>query len=313
VKSCLLTLFATLAMGQAVIGTYVPDINGHGAPTPSTVVGADGTKTLVMKSINGRQVPLLRTESKVIREDANGKVTETITRIYDADGQLASTERAVSDAQKLPDGGSRVRDTTYRSDVNGEMKEAERSTTESSKQGSTTRTETVIERPTMNASFRPVEKRSTVTETSPSGMHQDQSVYRASDNGGFDLASREVKDQTKTGNQVVEKTALYEPRGNVSQLDLSRQSVATTTKSADGSEVSEVNLYGSGLAGTANSPGAPQQIYEQQIIHREKGPGGSVIESLSVRRPSISDPAQLGSLQKVSETVCQGKCTPGTP
>ena len=300
-------------MGQAVIGTYVPDINGRAAPTPSTLVGADGTTTQVLKSINGRQVPLSRTESKVISEDANSKVTEVTTRIYDADGQLASTERVVTNAEKLSDGGSRIHATTYRSDVNGDMKEAVRATTESSTQGSTSHTETVIERPDLSGSFRPAEKRSTVTETTNSGTHQDESVYRASDNGGFELASREVKDQTKTGDQVVEKTALYEPRDSVSQLGLSRQSVSTTTKNADGSEVSEVNLYGSGLAGTVDSGSAPQQIYEQQVIQRKKGPGNSVVETLSVRRPSISDPKQLGSLQKVSETVCEGKCTPATP
>jgi hypothetical protein len=35
-----------------------------------------------------------------------------------------------------------------------------------------------------------------------------------------------------------------------------------------------------------------------------------VVETVSVRRPSVSDPNRLGDLQKVSETLCQGKCQP---
>jgi hypothetical protein len=69
-----------------------------------------------------------------------------------------------------------------------------------------------------------------------------------------------------------------------------------------------VNIYGRAIPGVVQDPGAPQQIQEQQIVSRQKNPDGSVTESLSVRRPSLGDPTQLGSVQKISETVCSGKC-----
>ncbi len=133
-------------------------------------------------------------------------------------------------------------------------------------------------------------------------------MYRRSENGDFYPAQREVKEETKAGDRTVEKTALYQARGSA-ELQLSRQAVSTTTKHPDGSEVAEVDLYGDSVPGTVHSSGASQQLYEQQIIQRKKGPGGEVIETLSVRRPSISDPQHLGDPQKISETVCTGKCT----
>jgi len=97
------------------------------------------------------------------------------------------------------------------------------------------------------------------------------------------------------------------------QLELTSQNVSTTSKRADGSELTEVNLYARAADGLTQEPGAPQQIKEQQIIERRKSADGSVVESLSVRRPSVSDPSKLGGLQKISETVCTGKCDAAKP
>jgi hypothetical protein len=292
------------------VNTVTTDLNGNRVVTSPTVSN-DGTRTETSQSINGRRVPLEQTETKILRDDSSGKQVETIVRKYGQDGQLASTERVLTDTVKTGD-GSRVNSTMYRSDINGRMSEAERTITESHQQGPVTRTDTVIERPTLNSSLQTVEKRSAVTETSGDNTHQDLTVYRRSDNGGFDAAIREVKDITKAGDKTVEKTALYEPRSTAA-LELSRQTVSTTTKQSDGSEVSEVDLYRASVPGIAQTTGSPQQLYEQQIVTRDKGPGDTVVETLSVRRPTVSEPNHLGALQKVSETVCQGKCTPDTP
>ena len=76
-------------------------------------------------------------------------------------------------------------------------------------------------------------------------------------------------------------------------------------KRADGSEVTEVNLYGPSSDGHAQEPGAAPVIKEQQVVERRKAADGSVVETLSVRRPTYSDPTKLGALEKVSETVCR--------
>ena len=79
---------------------------------------------------------------------------------------------------KLPGGGSTVRETTYRSDVNGSLREAERKTIETRVSGSTTTASTVIDRPGMSGSFETVEKRSAVTEGPADNQHTTESVYR---------------------------------------------------------------------------------------------------------------------------------------
>jgi hypothetical protein len=136
-------------------------------------------------------------------------------------------------------------------------------------------------------------------------------VYRRSDNGTFYQALRKVTDEHKTGDQTVVQAASYEP-GATGSLQLASQSVSTTTKRPDGSDVTEVNLYARGADGRVQENGAAMQVKEQQIISREKTADG-VVETLSVRRPTIADPNKLGNLQKVSETVCKGKCAPDEP
>jgi hypothetical protein len=307
VKCCpIFVLAGSLAFAQSATTTYTTDINGNRVDGSTFLSNAERTE--VSRSINGRLVPLEETEERVLSEDANGKVTETVTRKYAPNGQLASTERVVTDTQKLDGGGSRVKATTFRSDVNGGMREAQRTTTETRKQGSTTYAETVVERPTLNDAFQAVEKRSEVTESTDGGSHGQETIYRPSGNGGFYEALRHVTEERKTGDQTTLHTAYYEPDATGS-LQLARQDVSTTTKQPDGSQVTEVNLYTKSVPGVVQNNGAPEQLQEQQIIQREKSPDGGVVETLSVRRPTIADPGRLGGLQKISETVCKGKCS----
>ena len=94
---------------------------------------------------------------------------------------------------KLPGGGSSVRETTYRSDVNGSLQEVERQTTETRVDGSTTTANTVIDRPTLNGSLkpsrngRPSRKARLTTSTPPNRS------TGATASGGFQEALRTVK------------------------------------------------------------------------------------------------------------------------
>ena len=272
------------------------------------VASKSGERTERSQSINGRIVPLEQSEERVIREDANGKVTEKIVRRFNQTGELTSTERVVTDEQKRPGGGTSSHRITYRSDVNGGMKEDERVAIETRSQGAVTYTDTIIQRPDINGSFATSEKRKVVSETSGSTTHTDDTFYRKSPNGDFSEAVRKVSDVQKTGDTVVSKTANYEP-GDTGQLQLKSQSVSTSTTRPDGSETTEVSLYTNAAEGRTEESGGRQYIREQQVIERRPGPGGAVIETLSVRRPILSDPTRLGSLRQVSETVCKGKCT----
>lgn len=284
------------------------DLNGYRTQGQS-FSSNDGDRRELFQSINGRQVPLEQAVDKVVREDANGKVTERVVKKFNRDGQVISTERVVIEESKLPGGGSTLRETTYRGDVNGTLREAERKTTETRVNGSTTTASTVIDRPTVNGSMETIEKRSAVTDGPADNQRTTESVYRRDVSGGFQEALRMVKTATKTSDAVKESTANYEP-GITGQLQVAAQSESVTTKQPDGTEMVQTNLYSQTVAGRLQDNTAPMRVKEQQILQRRKNPDGSIVETLSVRRPTVSDPNRLGGLQQLSETVCKGKCTP---
>jgi hypothetical protein len=259
--------------------------------------------------MNGRQVPLEQVINHVVRDDAGGKITERIVRRFTPTGQLASTERVLVEESKLPGGATSVRETTYRSDVNGGSHEAERRTIQTSVQGSTTTANTTVDRPSLSGPFETVEKRTEVTQGSPASQQSTESVYRRDGAGGFQEALRYVKTSSKVNDTTTETTANYEP-GVTGQLQLASQSESTTTKQPDGKEVIQTNLFAHTVVGQIQAENAPMRVKEQQLVERRTNPDGSVVETLSVRRPSMADPGRLGDLQKISETVCKGKCEP---
>jgi hypothetical protein len=313
VKPGLFVVFtAALAAAQSSSTTFTKDINGNTASGQSFSSSGKGESTERFQSINGRQVPLEQSTDRVVREDANSKVTERIVKKYNRDGQVTATERVMIEESKLPGGGSSVRETTYRSDVNGSQSEAERKTTETRVSGSTTTASTVIDRPTMNGGFETVEKKSTITDGPIENQHITESVYRRGLSGGFQEALRTVKTASKDNGTTKESAANYEPGMN-GQLQLASQSESTIVKQPDGTEITQTNLFASTVAGNVQDSTGKMRVKEQQLIQRRPNADGSVVETLSVRRPSVSDPNRLGDLQKLSETVCKGKCQADAP
>jgi hypothetical protein len=154
-----------------------------------------------------------------------------------------------------------------------------------------------------------VEKRSAVTDGPADNQHTTESVYNRSVSGGFQESVRTVKTASTINGATKETTATYEPGLN-GQLQLDSQSDSTTTKQPDGTQVTQRDVFQKTVAGNVQDSSGAMRVKEQQLIQRRANPDGSVIETLSVRRPSVSDPNRLGELQKVSETVCKGKCEP---
>jgi hypothetical protein len=229
-------------------------------------------------------------------------------KLFDPNGGVASTERIVTEEQKVAN-GSIAHSTTYRTDVNGQMHESERRTIETHTQGPSATTQSEIARPDINGSFATAEKRSLVSETGNDGTHTDETIYRASPNGGFYTAARDVSETTKNGSQVVQKSAHYEP-GDNQQLQLTAQTVSTTVKRPDGSTVAEVNRYSTHPEdGRAYDTQSGLHLLEQQTVEQIPGPGGSVTEVVTARRPTATDPNRLGEPRKISEMVCTGKCS----
>src|SRR5712692_2946043 len=108
---------AAVAWAQSTTTLYTTDINGRRVEEISHAA-TDVSRTERTQSINGAKVPLEQSEEKVLRDDANGKVTERVVRKYDQTGRLTSTERVLAEERKAAAGGSHVEETTWRSDVN---------------------------------------------------------------------------------------------------------------------------------------------------------------------------------------------------
>ena len=285
-------------------GNIVPD-----GPTISQTVTPDSSQTLVTtQSINGRTVPLEQVETHVLRNDASGKVTERIVHRYDPQGNPLPPTREVIEEQKRPDGSSTTETTTYSTDINGNAQVTEKSLTDTQKNAAGETSETTVQRPTVNG-LETVEKQSVVVNKKPDGYQSDATTYRRDGNGGFFAAVRETTEHTKQGSEVTDNTAEYE-RNDEGELQLHGQTVSHTVTEPDGLKNSVVDVYSRNVPGVVSGNDSGLKLQERQMIDSAPGPGGSVVQTFSVQRPSISDPGTLGPTRQLSETVCKGDCKP---
>jgi hypothetical protein len=306
VRTCLFLIAAGFASAQSASSSFTTDINGNRV-AGGQVTSTDGVVTDIRQSINGREVPISQTESKILSKSGNTTVTERIVRHFGANGQLVATDRIVTEETKGGEGESTVHSTTYRSDISGNMAEAERKTVETHKMGAGTVTDTEIEKKDLNGSFSVAEKRKLTSEPTSDGKRENETVMLRNANGSLYEAQSLSTVETKAGNQVVTNTAVYEPGVN-GNLSLTRQSVVKATANPDGSSTEDVEIFGRGSDGRAHEAGAPPALTEKRIIERQKTSGGAIVETQTVQLPSISDPGRLDAPRKVGETICRGAC-----
>lgn len=259
-----------------------------------------------MQSLNGRLVPIERVDEHVIRDDASGRVVERVIHRFDAMGNPTSPIKETIDEQKRPNGSATIQTTRYQGDVNGNMRLIEKTVTEVSKSGSSESSDTVVQRPGLNGDVETVEKKNSVRVKDGNGYRDDATTYRRDGNGGFGVAVRQTTEHSEQNGQIKENTAEYEA-GFDGRLQLHSQSVAETVTRSDGSKESVVNIFGQNVPGL-NDPSGKLKLAEQQVIEKRPGQGNTLVETFSVRRPSINDPNTLGPSKQISQTVCKGKC-----
>ncbi len=303
----LLFIVAGVLSAQSASTTYTRDLNGNLVPGGSSVT-TDGVTTDLRQSINGREVPVEQVQEKVLSESGNTKVTERIIRHYGTQGQVVSTDRVVTETTKTGDGGSLVHATTYRSDISGNMNEAERKTIESRKNGASTVTDTTVEKKDLNGTLSVAEKRNSTIEPTPDGHKEAETVYLRDSSGNLYEAQRLATTETKTGNTTVSNTAIYEPTVDNGNLKLTRQQVTRSIANPDGTSTQEVEIFGRPSDGKAHEADAPPTLTEKRTIERQKGANGAVVETQLVQLPDPNNPGSLDPARKVSETICRGDC-----
>jgi len=303
----------SLAAQQSTVSDSTSvDVNGNrvsDGPVISRTKSATGSVTTESRrSINGGTVPVEQVEERVLREDASGKVTERTIRRFDPQGNPMPSVRETIEEQKRPDGSSTIQSTTYRGDINGNMQIAEKTTTDSHPTGSGESSETLVQRATADG-LTTVEKRDELVVKQPNGYQSESTTYRSDGNGGFYTAVRQNTEHTEQNSQSSDSSAEYE-RGPNGDLQLHSQTVTKTVTRPDGSKDAVVEIYGRNVPGTVSGSDSALKLQEQQVIATAPGPNNTVVQTLSVRRPSVSDPQTLGPARQISETVCQGDCKP---
>ena len=298
------------AQQSNISNTTSVDVNGNvvpDGPAISQSKSANGSETMATtQSINGRTVPIEQVEERVLRNDSSGKVTERIVRTYDPQGNPLPPVRETIEEQKRPDGSSTVQSTTYRADINGNTQVIEKSVTDTQKNGSGETSETVVQRPTANG-LETVEKQSQVVSRQGDNYQTESTTYLRDGNGGFSPAVRQTTEHKVQGSEVSDNSAEYE-KGSNGDLQLHGQTVSKTTTLPDGSKDSVVDIYSPNVPGTVGGNESGLKLQEQQTIESKPGPGNTVVETLSVRRPTLADPATLGPSRQLSQTVCKGDC-----
>ena len=293
-------IIACAAMAQDSRSTvYNYDLNGRRVPVAELSKG-DTATTERVAAVNGRRVPTERTEEQVLEKDSTHSIIERTVRRFDQNGNPLPPEKVRLETTTRPDGSSETKTTVFRGDVNGNLALAERSVSETREAGGVQQTQTRVERPTVNGGLEMVERQVGEARKSGTTSENDLTTFRRDANGRFVETNRKVVRAVENGPTTTDE---YES-ATTGHLQLSRQTVARTVKSDD-TERQEVFVYGPAAPGRAIE--GSLKLREEQVIEVKKTNQGTV-ESFSIRRPSLNSSKELGPLEKISETVCTGKC-----
>ena len=284
--------------------TFTFDSNGNRQLTLESTV-SKGAKAESVRNLNGGLTPVEKTEERLIKDDATGRVVERIIWRYDGNGQPGPPEKLRIEERKNPDGSKTIETQVFKGNLSGGFSMTEQTTAIARKVGNVETIDTQVARPNLNGGIELIERKQTRIETGDKTKQEALTVERRDANGNFQTALKEVKLTKEASGATIENSSQYVANPVTGQLQLNAQSVAELRKQPDGSETKQIWVYGMNQPGRPNSD--QPQLREQQRIEK-KTVNGHTVESTSVRRPSVEDPNVLGPAQKVAETVCTGTC-----
>lgn len=283
--------------------TYVPDLNGRREEWLATRAG-DSSRSQTVANLNGSRVVLEQVEEKVLLKEGGRMVVERMSRRNSQDGQPLPPEKTRIETLLGEDGSSTETVVVYRGDLNGALVPSEKLITRTVKSGAEVRADTTVERVSLSGSFAPAERRATTTRVGENRSETDVVIFRVDANGRMGEAARQKTHSATQDGVTTEQTDEFE-NATTGQMRLSRQTVARTTRSADGGERKEMDVFGPAAPGRPIAEGL--QLRERQILSRTPL-DGQMTERLYVQRPGLEDAKKLSAPLLVSETVCQGKC-----
>lgn len=255
--------------------------------------------------VDGRRVllpsPEEKRQRKVVEDGPGGRVVEDTIERRDVNGNKLPPEKVRVVERQAADGSKIVETTVMQSDLNGRLVATERSVVTTQKQGAQTFSSTVVERPTVNGTFAAVEKITSQTVADNGKEKTTRSTFVRDQNGSFTEAVRELVEKTPEGKGSREVVQEFR-NAQTGKMEMTGQVVRVEIPGPDGSKTSEVSIYGAVAQG--RTADGKLKLREQQVVAVRPGPGNTQVESISVRRPDLSD-SKMGAYQKVGEKITQ--------
>lgn len=288
---------------------------GQSRPVPVTeqrAVNGD-TKSLALrvKSINGRTVPYLTENERIVSDSGGLKVTERNRQRYDANGHPAGRDTERVEERRLPDGTVETTTTVYTADLNGRMQPAERRIVRMKKAGGETRTLTTTQTTGSSGAFQTIIEEESVERRE--GEHAgtiETTTKTLRGSSGLEVTSREATSMRMENGVAVTETQTFERSPATAQMELSKRTVGRLTERPDGSGSETVETYGfdAGFGRNLNATGMVLQSV--QSSQTTVSSDGTVNEKVSYKERSAANPREFTAetlTQKVSKPTADGE------
>jgi hypothetical protein len=272
-----------------------------------------GTKSLAqrVKSINGRTVPYLTENERVVSTSNDLKVTERVRQRYDATGRPAGQDSERVEERKLPDGTVETTTTVYTADLNGRMQPAERRIVRTKETGGETRTVTTTQATNASGGFQTIVEEESIERREGENAGTVETTKKTLQGaGGLEVTSREQTTMRVENGVAVTETQTFERSPLTSDMELSQRTVGKLTERPDGSSTETVETYGFDAGAGRNVNATRMELQSVQNSQTTVSSDGTVSEKISYKERSAANPREFGEetlTQKISKPTADGE------
>jgi hypothetical protein len=272
-----------------------------------------GTKSLAqrVKSINGRTVPYLTEDERVVSTSKDLKVTERVRQRYDATGGPAGQDSERVEERRLPDGTVETTTTVYTADINGRMQPAERRIVRMKETDGQTRTVTTTQTTSSSGGFQTIIEEESVERREGEHAATVETTKRTLQGGsGLQVTSREETVMRMDNGVAVTETQTFERSPATAEMELSQRTVGKLTERPDGSSSETVETYGFNAGSGRNLNAVRMELQSVQSSQTTVSADGTVSEKISYKERSAANPREFAAetlTQKVSRPTADGQ------
>jgi hypothetical protein len=264
-----------------------------------------------VKSINGRTVPYLTEDERVVSTSKDLKVTERVRQRYDATGRPAGQDSERIEERKLPDGTVETTTTVYTADLNGRMQPAERRIVRMKETGGETRTLTTTQATSASGGFRTIVEEESIERREGEHAGTVETTKKTLQGGsGLQVTSREQTAMRVENGVAVTETQTFERSPATADMELSIRTVGKLTERPDGSSTETVETYGFDAGSGRNVNATRMELQSLQSSQTTVSSDGTVSEKISYKERSAVNPREFAAetlTQKVSKPTADGE------